>query len=773
MKLRFIYFAFAAGLVVFLLQSASSGRAFGAGGSDRTGSPVSSGSCTGCHSSPGSFGTTTVSVQVLDGATPITSYVPGQTYTVQTTITAGSGSPGRYGSQVVALLSGAGNPQAGSFGTPSTIGTRISTLNGREYFEHGNGSNTTGVFTAPWTAPAAGSGAVTLYGIGMAANNNGGVGGDNVSSQITVSLSEGAVPTTIAYTQTSFCGDDNTSYTPTITGTTGGTYTLINSTGNANAAFNSTTGAITPSSAVASGSFTVEYDYGTGTTTLDIIITVEAAGIDYTATTLCPTSATIELPNLTAGTTAGTFSSSPVGLSINTSTGGIDPSASTVGNYTITYTTSGANGCTPVTATDMVSIATDDASFAYSSATFCQSVSNPSPTITGVTGGTFSATGNPSWLNTSTGEIDMSTVPLGAQDITYTSNSACSGSSTLTITITAAGDATFNYGASTSLCTGDGNVTPTITGIAGGTFIIGGAGVINASTGEIDVMNTPAGTYDVIYNVTGSCPASETLSITIVETDDADFEYAESIYCTDDADPTATINGTAGGTFTISNNGIIDASTGEIDLVGSGEGMYTVTYTTSGSCPDTLDEDVEIIEVEDASFSLSAGSINDTTYVECTDTAIVATINGTTGGTFSATPAGLVIDASTGAVDLTQSQFGSYSIIYETAGTCFEVDTISIVYSLCASVDQTQNLASYALYPNPNAGQFTLEHKGQAGLANIRVMDLMGRLVHTQEVLFDADDQLTLDLMDVPAGTYFLQVAKDDKIYTEKLNIIR
>ncbi|WP_339608276.1 Ig-like domain-containing protein [uncultured Roseivirga sp.] len=68
--------------------------------------------------------------------------------------------------------------------------------------------------------------------------------------------------------------------------------------------------------------------------------------------------------------------------------------------------------------------------------------------------------------------------------------------------------------------------------------------------------------------------------------EDASFSYSSSSYCSNGADPSATITGDTGGTFTSSPAGLsINSSTGRIDLSASTLGTYTVRYTTNGSCP--------------------------------------------------------------------------------------------------------------------------------------------------------------------------------------------
>ena len=50
------------------------------------------------------------------------------------------------------------------------------------------------------------------------------------------------------------------------------------------------------------------------------------------------------------------------------------------------------------------------------------------------------------------------------------------------------------------------------------------------------------------------------MTITVNPNDDPNFSYTSSTYCLTGADPTATITGTLGGTFTITAPGVINAS---------------------------------------------------------------------------------------------------------------------------------------------------------------------------------------------------------------------
>lgn len=63
----------------------------------------------------------------------------------------------------------------------------------------------------------------------------------------------------------------------------------------------------------------------------------------------------------------------------------------------------------------------------------------------------------------------------------------------------------------------------------------------------------------------------------------AAFSYAKNSYHQDEADPTPTITGSPGGTFSATPSGLsINASTGTIDLENSTIQSYTITYTVSG-----------------------------------------------------------------------------------------------------------------------------------------------------------------------------------------------
>ncbi|WP_055443314.1 HYR domain-containing protein [Lacinutrix himadriensis] len=91
-----------------------------------------------------------------------------------------------------------------------------------------------------------------------------------------------------------------------------------------------------------------------------ITITVNqpaTATLSYGSSSYCQNSTSI--PASLSGTnnySGGTYSSSPAGLTLNTTNGSFTPSSSTPGNYTITYTTPITTGCGSITTTTNITI---------------------------------------------------------------------------------------------------------------------------------------------------------------------------------------------------------------------------------------------------------------------------------------------------------------------------------------------------------------------------------------------------------------------------------
>ncbi|HRW75957.1 MAG: hypothetical protein H6568_08020 [Lewinellaceae bacterium] len=153
---------------------------------DRTGSPLSSGPCQACHSS-GNFNTS-IDLKMLKDNQPITSYMPGEVYTMRVIVKANMNAQ-QYGFQAVALA-GAGHAQAGTFQNPPT-GVAIRTVNNRTYPEQQYPS-LKDTFQVDWVAPAVGTGDVRVYAAGVATNANGNSNGDGAAFINTTLTEEGA-----------------------------------------------------------------------------------------------------------------------------------------------------------------------------------------------------------------------------------------------------------------------------------------------------------------------------------------------------------------------------------------------------------------------------------------------------------------------------------------------------------------------------------------------------------------------------------------------------
>ena len=457
------------------------------------------------------------------------------------------------------------------------------------------------------------------------------------------------------------------------------------------------------------------------------------------------------------------------------SCGGTNIGSTTTGTFAIpgvissptTYFVRGEGGCVTPGSCGSVTItptALDDASFSYGASAYCVNAADPTPTITGLAGGTFSSTAGLS-INASTGQIDVSASTPNTYTVTYTTSGTCPNSSNVLVTINALDDASFSYGAS-AYCVNAADPTPTITGLAGGTFSSTAGLSINASTGQIDVSASTPNTYTVTYTTSGSCPNSSNVSVTINALDDASFSYGASAYCVNAADPTPTITGLAGGTFSSTAGLSINASTGQIDVSTSTPNTYTVTYTTAGACPNSSGVSV---------------TINQTTYDTIADTACASYLWVQNGVTYTLT--GLYNDTITNAVgcdsvvtlDLTIAN--SYDTIVDTACDSYLWSQSGMTYTLtglyndtvtnaagCDSVitlDLTINVTTYDTIVDTACDSYLWTQNGMTytltGLYNDTVTNAAG-----------CDSVITLDLtINVTTYDTIVDTACDSYLWTQ------
>lgn len=473
----------------------------------------------------------------------------------------------------------------------------------------------------------------------------GGSCGDTDTEDITVTAVEDA---SFTYASTQYCTADSDP-SPTVTGVGGGNWSIDNGgTIDANG--------VIDLDATGPGSYTITYTTtgtcpGTATFSLDIGLTVDAT--ISAAGPFCINDAATTLTAVDAG---GTWSGTGI---TNASLGTFNPATAGAGTHTITYTIAGACGDTD--SEDIIVQAMDIATFSYPATLYCSSDTDPTPIITGLSGGTFSID-NGGVIDLNTGVVDLSASGAGSYAITYTTNGPCPSSAVVNLDIQQQQDATITPAG--PFCAND--PATNLSAAFGGGFW-SGTGITDVSLGTFNPGIAGAGTHTITYTISGTCGDTDTETITVTANDDASFSYPFNNYCITETDPTPSITGLAGGTFTINNGGTIDLNTGVVDLDASGTGTYTITYTTNGPCPTT------------GTFNMLIGTGFDATitpvgpYCENDASVILTAVDG--GGTWTGTG---ITDAGLGTFDPATAGAGTHTITYTISGGCGDVGTTDI-----------------------------------------------------------------------------------------------
>ncbi len=461
------------------------------------------------------------------------------------------------------------------------------------------GSNSTGSNIADALSVTGSSQGTATYTITSLAA---GCAGLPVTSTVTVNPIDNA---SFTYPSSTYC-QSGIDPTATITGLTGGTFSA-NAVG---VVFSNTSTGLIDLSASSNGSYSITYlTNGVCPTTSSIILTItNSPTASFTYMSPFCSSDLNPIPSFIGAASAGLFSAHPTGLIfVSSNTGEIDLVNSISGTYTIVNTITAAGGCAAAIDSATVNI-------------------NPAPTVNaGIDGsvceaGTYSLSGtigggasSATWTTSGTGTFIPNANTLIAQ---YSPSSVDVTSGTVTLTLTTddpAGvcsavddylvlsinpldSAVFSY-TSATFCQSGTNPTPTITGLSGGTFTsTSGLVFVSNTTGEINLNSSTLGTYTITYTTNGVCPNSSSGSITITNAPIATFNYSANAtsFCQTDPNPTPLFGaGASAGTFTSNPTGLVfvSASTGQINLLNSIVGSYTITNTivAAGGCATSID----------------------------------------------------------------------------------------------------------------------------------------------------------------------------------------
>lgn len=275
-------------------------------------------------------------------------------------------------------------------------------------------------------------------------------------------------------------------------------------------------------------------------------------------------------------------------------------------------------------------------------------------------------------------------------------------------------------------------------------------GILLGTTTTSSFVVTPGTTTTYYVRGEGGCvtPGScgdRTVNVTAL--DNASFSYGASSYCFNGTDPTPTITGLAGGTFTSSAGGLsINASTGTIDLSASTPATYTVTYTTVGSCPNS------------SNVSVTVSSLNSSV----TQTAGVLTAN-QAGASYQwyQCPSTLLTGETN--QSFTPTVVGNYKVVI-TLSVC-------TVESACENVtvlgaESFENKSTFKIYPNPTEGLFKMN---SAFNGDFIIVNQLGQTVKTFKVNSNVENIINVE--NLSDGIYFIKETNGTQISGQKLII--
>ena len=431
---------------------------------------------------------------------------------------------------------------------------------------------------------------------------------------------------------------------------------------------NPTTGAFDPNAAGIGSHQIIYNDSGAcaGADTINIAVNASADATINPAGPFCLGNAPVNLTSVGVG---GVWSGTGI---TNTANGTFDPMTAGVGTHTITYGISGNCGDTQ---TVNITVVPNDDPTITQVGPYCPL--DPPVNLTAATGGgNWTGTGI---TNATNGTFDPNVAGAGNHVITYTIPGPCGGTDTMTIAVNGSLNATITPVG--PFCENDPSLLLTAVDPGG---VWSGTGITNTANGTFDPMTAGSGNHTITYGIPGSCGDTQTVDILIIPNADATINPVGP-FCINDP----VINLTAvdpNGVW--SGNGITNPALGTFDPGAAGVGTHTITYTIAGACGDTKTTTIVVTPLDDPTIT-QVGPF-------CVSEPQLLLSAATPGGTWSGTG---ITNPAVGSFSPAAAGPGTHQIIYNTGGTCFDIDTIDIVVNPLPDVQFTVDTLQVCMVP--------------------------------------------------------------------------
>lgn len=280
----------------------------------------------------------------------------------------------------------------------------------------------------------------------------------------------------------------------------------------------------------------------------------------------------------------------------------------------------------------------------------------------------------------------------------------------------------------------------------------------SASNPAFTVASNPRTTaIDTTYIVTatsGGCSTSDTVHVTLYPNINNNFT-AGTTSC-GGKDVTVSYSGVPSGTAVYTWG--FDSAT----LVsGSGPGAYVISWATPGVKTISL-------SVSDNGCLASPVSHTVTVYPKPTPVinAVVHALQTTTFSHYQWLENGAPLAGDTARTLLATSN-GAYQVVTIDSNGC--VDTSAVYNVTGVGISEVSGLDHIRIYPNPSTGTFTIETHNAIG-AEMSVTDVLGRLMLKETI---NTDKQAVDLKDIAAGDYYVNIKLNGGSYTGKIVIAK